>query len=94
MRFSEPVSRRKVWREIIFTDADTVRSLDLFLKNRISRMETKCSNVLLHARVRVVSTVFEERLDEYRCRSVRRLSVIGERIVCLFAHENKLKKKN
>lgn len=51
-------------------------------------METKCSNVLLHARVRVVSTVFEERLDEYRCRSV-----IGERIVCLFAHENKLKKK-
>lgn len=93
MRFSEPVSRRKVWREIIFADADTVRSLDLFLKNRISRMETKCvvyrSNVLLHARVRVVSTVFEERLDEYRCRSV-----IGERIVCLFAHENKLKKKN
>lgn len=53
MRFSEPVSRRKVWREIIFADADTVRSLDLFLKNRISRMETKCvicrSNVLLHA---------------------------------------------
>ena len=54
-----------------------------FLKNRISRMETKCSNVLLHARVRVVSTVFEERLDEYRCRSVRRLLSENGSCVCL-----------